>query len=59
MAHRNDVTQGAFRVKLTPVAPQVYANVEDGRISEVLRSNEPCVENCTLLRQYAKEYNLG
>ena len=43
----------------TPVAPQVYNKVESWRTPEVQRSKEPCVEICILLRQYAKQYNLG
>ena len=43
----------------TPVVPQVYASVDGWCIPEVQKSKEPCVEICSLLRQYADECSLG
>ena len=42
----------------TPVAPQMYTNVEHWHASKVQRSQEPCTEVCILLCQYTKRYSI-
>ena len=43
----------------TPVAPQVYTNVEHWHASEMQRSQEPCSKVCILLCQYTKRYSIS